>query len=217
MRIDQFKHVIFDMDGVLLDSNAMKIEAAREAFHAFEPKLADSFAEHFRRNFGLSRQQHFLWGYEELLRPLGHSSDAVARMVDDYAARVGARYMSCPVAHGADALLARLLAPKYVLTGSDQAEARALLRELGLAPCFTSILGSPTSKIDNMRQLLQDHAMDVKRTVLIGDSRHDFAAAAAFGVSFFLVTRYIPFDYDALVEEVAAYGGMVVESLNELV
>lgn len=42
-------------------------------------------------------------------------------------------------------------------------------------------------------------------------------AAAARAVSFFLVTRYIPFDDDALVNEVAAYCGMVVESLNALV
>lgn len=217
MRIEQFKHVIFDMDGVLLDSNSMKIDAARATFAAVEPTLADRFAEHFRRNFGLTRQRHFSWGYEQLLQPLGHAPEIVPRMVDDYAARVSLRYQSCAVAQGAEALLRRLSASQYVLTGSDEKEARAVLQEKGLASHFIEILGSPASKQDNMRQLLRDHAMDTQQTVLIGDSSHDFAAAAAFGIPFFLVTRHIPFDYRELASDITGYGGKVVESLSELV
>jgi len=78
-------------------------------------------------------------------------------------------------------------------------------------------LGSPTDKLENMSQLLRDHSMDVRQTVLLGDSRHDFSAAATFGIHFFLVTRYIPFESSELVREVTDYGGRIVESLCELV
>ncbi|HET9642294.1 MAG TPA: HAD hydrolase-like protein [Burkholderiaceae bacterium] len=217
MRIDGFDHVVFDMDGVLLDSNGMKIEAARQAFAAVDPRPADEFASHFRHNFGLTRREHFVWGWRELLQPLGHQDTVIDTMMDDYARRVGECYRSCPVTDGTHDLLQHVDAPCYVLTGSGQDEARSLLKQIGLAPGFVEILGSPRGKLENLRGLAQTHSIQPDRGVLIGDSRHDFATAQAFGLSFVLVTRYMPFDAADLADEVLACDGVVVDTLRDLI
>jgi phosphoglycolate phosphatase-like HAD superfamily hydrolase len=217
MDIDGFDHVLFDMDGVLLDSNHMKIIAAREAMADVEPTVAAAFVEHFRRNFGLSRAAHFAWGYEQLLRPLGHGAEAMELAKQGYARRVAQRYAACPLAQGARTLLARLRVPRYVITGSDQVEARRLLAGHGVASNFVDILGSPASKVENLGRLVSERGVDPARAVLIGDSHHDFAAARAHGVSFVLVTRYVPYPPGELADDVLSAGGAVVETLEELI
>jgi len=217
MDIDGFEHVLFDMDGVLLDSNFMKVVAAREAMADVAPTVASAFVEHFRRNFGLSRRAHFAWGYEQLLRPLGLGVEAMELAMQGYSRRVAQRYPACPLAQGTRALLAHLKAPCYVITGSDQTEARQLLAGHGLATNFTDILGSPASKVENLGRLVADRAVAPARAVLIGDSHHDFAAAQAYGVAFVLVTRYVPYPPDELADQVLLAGGAVVETLDELI
>jgi phosphoglycolate phosphatase len=216
MRLDAFEHVIFDMDGVLLDSNGMKVAAAHAAMQVVEPRASAAFAAHFRGNFGLSRREHFAWGYEQLLCPLGHEVSTIDRLIADYASRVKDGYAGCGVTRGTLELLELMRSPRYVLTGSDEQHARVLLAELGLAEHFVEIVGSPATKIDNLDRLITRHGIRPARALMIGDSQHDYAAARSFGIPFLLVTGYAAEDPRPLAELVRQNGGTVVQALDEL-
>ena len=52
--------VVFDLDGVVVDSNELKVECMREALAEFGTELVDPYIHEFRRTFGRTRREHFL-------------------------------------------------------------------------------------------------------------------------------------------------------------
>ena len=58
-RLD-FNNYIFDCDGVILNSNRLKINAMKESLQdlGIESLMLDESVTHFSRNFGLSRYNH---------------------------------------------------------------------------------------------------------------------------------------------------------------
>lgn len=216
MNIEHFSHIVFDMDGVLIDSNHMKVDAARQVMQSILPDVTAIFVDHFRQNFGLTRYAHFAWAYEYLLAKAGYSAEVIGSLVAQYGKLVAEDYPACAVTRGTRALLAKVNCPCYVLTGSEQFEARTLLRSHQLDTCFDDILGGPVSKSENLDWIINTYGINPAESVLIGDASHDFEVASRFGFSFILVTQYMPFDNYPLIEKVISSGGYVVNTLSDL-
>lgn len=216
MNIKRFSHIVFDMDGVLIDSNHMKVDAARRVMQSILPDVAASFVDHFRQNFGLTRYDHFAWAYEYLLAKAGYSAEVIGSLVAQYSTLVAEDYPACAVTRGTRALLEQVNRPCYVLTGSEQSEARALLRSHQLDICFDDILGGPVSKSENLDKIIDAYGINPSESVLIGDASHDFEVASRFGFSFILVTQYMPFNNFPLIQKVKYSGGFVVNTLSDL-
>ena len=53
--------VVFDCDGVILDSNAIKSAAFAAVTQRFGPQVSASFADYHRRHGGISRHAKFAW------------------------------------------------------------------------------------------------------------------------------------------------------------
>ncbi|MEI8602883.1 HAD family hydrolase [Shewanella sp. PP-Sp27a-2] len=60
---------IFDCDGVILDSNALKVQAMKDALEtlSFKPELVTRCTDYFANNFGRSRFHHVAHFVNELL------------------------------------------------------------------------------------------------------------------------------------------------------
>ena len=54
-----YKSIIFDCDGVLLDSNTIKSEAFYQSVLPFGQKYADEFIQYHKNNGGISRYKKF--------------------------------------------------------------------------------------------------------------------------------------------------------------
>ncbi|MGM3175584.1 MULTISPECIES: HAD family hydrolase [Dickeya] len=216
MRVEQFSHIVFDMDGVLIDSNPFKISVAKRVMQSILPEAAMVFAEHFRKNFGQTRKAHFTWAYENVLARHGFTEEIVDTLIEQYGKLIAENYASCDVTAGTRSLLSQLHRPCYVLTGSDQHEARALLGGHQLNTQFVDILGGPVNKSDNLKNVIHTYGINPAESVFIGDALHDFEVASHFGLSFILVTQYMPFDNQALIEKVISSGGYVIDTLSDL-
>ena len=95
-------------------------------------------------------------------------------------------YARQPLTDGAMAALGALRArnvPMFVVSGSDEVELNGVLEAIGLAPFFRGILGSPKTKLDNLRRVERDlgspHAI-----TFVGDARADWQASSDFGCRF---------------------------------
>lgn len=184
--------VVFDCDGVLLDSNAMKSRAFIDTLQdlGVDAAVAARFGEHQQRSFGVSRYRLF----EGLLNG-DHGPVPAALDADSLLARFGERcrqgYREAPVTPGTLALLEQLAGtPCAVVSGSDENELREALQDRGLAPYFRAILGSPATKIDNLARVRALLATSGP-LVFFGDAQADADAAASDpDCAFVFVARY---------------------------
>lgn len=182
--------IVFDCDGVLLDSNELKTACFREVLEAAGYDAGDiaRFVEFQRASFGMSRYRLFeaLLDWELAVRPPLDRDDLLAR----YAEALGGRYTSCAATPGMRDVVAALAAdiPVYIVSGSDQAELRGVMAERGDASMFRLILGSPTNKFDNLTLVLEDLARiaptDPRDVVFVGDAEADMTAARKAGMGF---------------------------------
>jgi phosphoglycolate phosphatase-like HAD superfamily hydrolase len=189
----QFDVVIFDLDGVVLDSNELKVACMQATLAEFEPAVAAAFLAEFRRTFGRSRLEHFRSLYENHLRRAGGFEQFYEVYAGKYARQLARRYPKAPMCEHARELLLGLVerrARLCVVTGTPSDEAEHVLSEHGVRSCFDAVLGGEQGKVERIAQVLGLYDVGASQVVLIGDAPHDRAAAAAAGIAFVFVERY---------------------------
>ncbi len=185
---DRYSCAIFDCDGVLLDSNPVKIEAFRVALSGRDPAVVEAFIAEHRRTGGISRFEKLARFFRELApvdAPEQATAEAVARFGE--AARVG--LSSCAEVPGARALIQAFAArgvAVHVVSGGAQDEVREVLEARGLDEWITGIHGSPTPKHVHLERLRESGDL-LPGGVFFGDARLDMELAEAFGMSFVFV------------------------------
>lgn len=221
--IDQYDVVIFDCDGVILNTNVEKNRAFESVAVEFGyPRVVSRrFAKWQMANFGISRFRAF----EELraerfgARSDGSRPPELDALVAAYAARSTAIYDAAPETAGARDLLSALTPrPCYVASGGFQEELRATFDARGLCDFFVSVLGSPTPKRDIVRDIVEAERRNgsTAAIVMIGDAVADADAADLWGVDFIFLSRYSTAK-PAMLERSAERGYAIVETLADLI
>ncbi len=214
--------VIFDCDGVLLDSNSLKIDLFRETVidHGFAPADVERFSAFQAANFGTSRYRLFeiLLEWKLAVRPAVDRETLVAH----FAALLQGRYAAAPDTPGMREVVAELATrlPVFIASGSDEAELRNVFVERGDADAFDLILGSPTGKADNVATILKRLAartppIAAGDVVFVGDAEADWQAASRNG------TRFVYMDGFSTAQErmrklATEQGFPVINDLREL-
>ena len=183
--LSDYDLLIFDCDGVLLDSNGLKADAFYRSVLEFGEGKAQAFREYHLENGGVSRFEKFRHFFSAI-HPTADPEPE--RYMERYAALVREGYRTCPVTEGTLPLLETLEnVPKYVVSGSEQQELREVLDERGLARFFREIYGSPATKIHNVEAHIPYRS---KKVLFFGDARTDALCARRFGFDFAFVSGY---------------------------
>ncbi len=189
----EYRLLIFDCDGVVLDSNAVKTEAFRAVAAPFGPDIAARFVHFHQQNGGLSRYVKL----RQLLRDAGVEDDArLPGLLDAFATEVRDGLRQCQITPQLDALRHASRGARWAIaSGADQTELREVLKVRGLDALFDAgIHGSPTPKTTLVKQLVADHGGTPPAALMLGDSRLDHEAAAAAGIDFVFVSAWTEYD-----------------------
>ncbi len=204
---------IFDCDGVILDSNPVKIAAFRTALASEEPALVEAFIAEHRSTGGVSRYAKLARFYREL-HPVENPQKAIAEALARFseAAREGLR--TCPEVAGIRDVLRAFAdrnVPVHVVSGGDQAEVRETLGARGLAALVSGIWGSPTGKREHLERLRSEGEL-LPGGVFFGDAELDMQLAEGFGLEFVFVAGVS--DWEQGREVVADRGHRVIEDFG---
>lgn len=188
-----FKTVVFDCDGVVLDSNKTKTEAFRVIAKRYGDAAAESLVKYHTQNGGISRQKKF----EILLKDiLGFTNydEQVEQLSTDYGSEVFSGLMNCNIAKGLHEL--KLQNPHQnwmIVSGGSQKEIREIFLKRNISEYFDSgIYGNPDSKDNIMKRLVESKVIEFP-ALFIGDSRYDHQISEKFGLDFVFVSEWTEF------------------------
>lgn len=178
--------LVFDCDGVLLDSVPVKSSAFGRLAEPYGEEARDRLLLYHALHGGVSRYEKFAWFFREFLgrEITPEESRDWGRKFAEYALDEVRR---CPLVPGALEVLRRWHGrlPLYVCSGAPQPELRTLLRERGLAPMFTAIYGSPPGKAALLEQIVREAGLAPEEVLMVGDAGTDRDAAGAVGTRFY--------------------------------
>lgn len=176
-----YKNIILDCDGVILDSNQLKIEAMAHALKKFgisESSLLECITS-FKNNFGTSRLLHL----RQFERILNVALD-VESIIQSYADYLDKTYPMCQYTSGFIQHFSNLKNRNlFVVSGSDQEELRKVF-SFKNNKMFMEILGSPKTKSNNIQRLIASFNLDLKDTCYVGDSVADVIASRENEIDF---------------------------------
>ncbi|MDL2266750.1 HAD hydrolase-like protein [Desulfovibrio sp. OttesenSCG-928-G15] len=178
--------LVFDCDGVILESMDIKSGAFHRLGEEINPGSGDRLLMLHRLNGGVSRYKKFSWLFQEVF---GRD------VTDEEAEELNKKFMAytqeeiagCELVPGIEATLKRWhkRLPMFVASGAPQEELRQILTQRGLHQYFRGIYGAPTVKTQLLRSIVEYAGVRPYLVLMVGDSRADQYAAEACGTLFY--------------------------------
>ena len=206
MKIDitKYKTIVFDCDGVVLDSNVVKTEAYfRTAKNLGATDVeAQALVDYHVNLGGISRYHKFDYYIREILhQPV--TDKAVQALLDEFSKELEVGLMQCDLAKGLfDLRTATQNANWMILSGGDQLEIRTLFAKRKIDHMFDGgLFGSPDNK-DEVLAREKSSANIQFPALFLGDSKYDFEAADRAGLDFIFLSDWteVP-DWQAFCQE----------------
>ena len=190
--LTKYKTIVFDCDGVILDSNVVKTEAYfRTAKNlGANDAQAQQLVDYHVKLGGISRYHKFDWYVREVLKqPV--SDKAIQVLLDEFSRELEEGLMHCTIADGLQALREATKDAKWmILSGGDQQEIRDLFAKRDLAKHFDGgLFGSPDNKDTVLaREKANGHLQ--MPALFIGDSKYDHESSTNAGLDFIFVSDW---------------------------
>jgi phosphoglycolate phosphatase-like HAD superfamily hydrolase len=221
-QILSYEAFIFDCDGVLLDSNGLKIQAFQKVLelNGFRPEVVAAGSDWQSKSFGTSRYRLFT----ELLSGRFGAPPPVTleRLLADFGAECAKGYLDVPETPAIRSVLPVLAgrARLYVASGSDEIELREVFKRRDLARHFDQIFGSPHTKVENVERIAKTHQTIFGRKpakiLFVGDAIADLEAANATGCHFVFMEQYSTVKM-AMRDRAKSEGFRVIRDIGELI
>lgn len=206
--------VVFDCDGVVLDSNKVKTEAFYNSVRSYGEGNAQALVDYHVRNGGVSRYIKFEYFLTDILKK-EPSKEEVESLLSRFSSEVKKGLMSCDVADGLDRLREKSRQAKWlIVSGGDQEELREIFAARKLDRFFDGgIFGSPDTKDTILSRVINSQTL-IGAALFIGDSKYDYEAATRAGMDFTFVKGWSEFsEADSYFEGKSL---SIVNSLSDL-
>ncbi|MDX1915770.1 MAG: HAD hydrolase-like protein [Methylophilus sp.] len=198
LKINKYKTIVFDCDGVILDSNIIKTEAyfrTAKNLGATDAQ-AQALVDYHVKLGGISRYHKFDWYVREVLnQPV--TELVIQTLLDAFSKELEEGLMTCAIADDVQAL--RDATPQtnwMILSGGDQEEIRQLFakREIASGQSLASLFdgglfGSPANKDEVLARELTNGNVQLP-ALFVGDSKYDFEASSRAGLDFVFVSDW---------------------------
>ncbi len=183
------KAVIFDFDGVILESTEVKNDTFRAMFKRY-PDLVEDIVAYHVENGGISRFIKFRHIYSNMLGE--ELTPEQERLLGEQFSELSLeRVLNVPYVAGAKEFLEACRADYllFVASGTPQKELELVVNERGMTHYFDGVYGSPRAKTEIITGIRAEHGLGKNEVVFVGDANSDRLAAREAEVEFVFRTH----------------------------
>jgi phosphoglycolate phosphatase-like HAD superfamily hydrolase len=192
--LECYQTLVFDSDGVILNSNEVKTRAFHTTALPYGEASAQALVDYHVSRGGISRYVKF----EYFLREIVHQpvNDSVMQhLLQTFTDEAIRGLVQAELASGLESLRKQTPDSRWmVVTGGDQAELREVYARKNIASWFDAgLFGSPENKDAILAREL--HSGNLRTpAIFFGDSRYDHEAATRAGLDFVFVSGWTEFE-----------------------
>lgn len=181
------KAIIFDFDGVILESANIKTESFKEMVSDYPESIANEFVEYHRQHMGISRFVKFRYFFEQILK-----EDYTKQKEEEWGERFRQitlnKVLNCPFVPGAEEFLKKHYEKKdlflFVASGTPMQELKEEIVKRGLEQYFEGYYGTPDTKVQITNKILKQYKIEPDEAIFVGDASADMQAAKSTGLCF---------------------------------
>lgn len=178
--------IIFDFDGVVVESGKIKTQAFAELYRCHGDDIVAKVVQFHTQNGGMSRYRKFRHFQEYFLNkpPL---TEAEEKQLDiRFSELVVEAVIAADPVPGAIELIRQQSGkiPLFVASGTPEVELKVIVERRGLSPYFTEVRGAPALKKTIIAEILAVHALNPESVLMIGDAMADLEGAQANNTAF---------------------------------
>ncbi len=177
--------IIFDFDGVILDSVSIKSDAFAEIYRPHGTEIEQKALAYHHQHGGISRYVKFKHLHQTLLGKTLSEAE-IEHFAQKYADLVKNKVIKCPMIHGIHDFLEKYhqKIDFFVSSGTPQAELREITLARNLNRFFKVIYGSPDQKPAHIERIIEQYRYDRNHVIFVGDASTDRDAAQACQIPF---------------------------------
>lgn len=181
------KTILWDFDGVILDSMKIKGDAFRELFKIESSKALDSIEKYHYAHGGVSRFDKINYFYNDILGK-DISEDEVLFFAKEFAKIIEKKLYNKNNLIMDSVNFIKKSYNKYsfhIVSGTEHNELNDICKYFNITQYFITINGSPTKKDILVENVLKKYNYNIDETILIGDAMTDYNASVLNGIGFY--------------------------------
>jgi len=181
------KAIIFDFDGVILESFEAKTLAFKKMYLPFGKNIALNVVKHHLNNSGISRFAKFKYYHKEFLN-INLDQNKLNILSTEFSNLVLKEVIKSPFVEGIkDFILKYQNKYKFFISsGTPLNELKFILKKKKIIDFFTNFYGSPKTKKEHIEEILNKNFYKNKQVLFIGDANIDYLSAKEFSIKFIL-------------------------------
>lgn len=189
MKITNFEVLVFDFDGVIVDSVHIKEQGFRELYKDAGTEIQNKVGEFHLANGGMDRISkiaHIEKKFFEHTPP----DEFLMKKADEFSQIVKKKVIDSREIPGAIAFVKKYNSkiPCVINSATPTRELVEIIAAKGWKKHFERILGSPEPKDNNLRAIINDYQVSPSSILFFGDAISDYNAAKKNHVNFCCVS-----------------------------
>ena len=186
MRGTNWQSIIFDFDGVIVESGDIKTNAFANLYQSYGDPIVKEVVRYHKLNGGLSRYKKFRHFQQCLLKKPPLTQNEEDKLDETFSRLVVEAVINSDSVPGADEFIQieASRTPLFIASGTPEMELNTIVTRRGLGPYFTGVRGSPKLKEALIAEILSAHDLTPERVLMIGDALIDYQSAQINNLAF---------------------------------
>ncbi len=182
------KGIIFDFDGVIVDSAQVKSDAFSELYKSYGSEIVRKIVKHHEDNGGISRFDKIEYYNKNFLNKTITEKEIMI-LAKKFSKLVLKKVITTSYIPGALQYIKNCYNRYnlFISTGTPTEEINQILESRGISKYFNEVFGSPSVKISHLKFILSKYNLKPDELIFYGDSKTDFDAAENFRIPFVLI------------------------------